>query len=152
MPAEGFDAIMVKRPIKALRANRNAIISLFEEIEKTVSTLPIDQASVVELNRETAHAETQIEEFRSNNKSFVQSVLAEDESLNESEGYKLDQEKFWEAIKGVETVIKTCKEILIDAEVEFAEVKAEAVVNGDLAALIQQNAIVLVSTPYITPA
>ena len=34
------------------------------------------------------------------------------------------------------TVLETCKQYLIDAELEFAEVKVEAVTNADLAALI----------------
>ena len=54
MPEDAFDAAVAKKAIKSLRANRNAIISLFAEIEETVSTLPIDQASVAKLNEETA--------------------------------------------------------------------------------------------------
>ena len=94
MPGDGFNAIVAKKAVKSLRANRDAIISLFVEIEERVTTLPMEQSSVSKLKKELVYSEEQIKKFRSSNRAFVQAVLLEDADAKDSETFKKNQKDF----------------------------------------------------------
>ena len=136
MPGDAFETGVAKKAIKTVRLSREAVITLFGEIEERVTELPMHQDSVASLDDEIANAKTEIAKVRSRNEVFVQALLEHDEAVEETEGFKLDQKEVRESIKALEHVIKTCKKNLIDAGIALGQPKVEHVANEDLAALI----------------
>ena len=112
MPEDKFDSVIAKKTIKSLKAKRNAITALFAECEERITTLPVEQDNVFNLEKELLYAEDQIKESRSNNKAFVQALLLEDDEIINSDNYKIDQKDFREKIEDLESRIKTTKKVL----------------------------------------
>ena len=135
MAEEAFNTAMTKRGIKGLKLDRETIINLFVEIEERVSELPMHQDSVAKLDDEIASAKTEIARVRSRNEIFVR-ALFESESVEQADGFKLDQKQVRQSIKDLEHVIETCEKNLIDAGFNLAKPNVGQVTNGDLAALI----------------
>ena len=71
MAEEAFNTAMTKSGIKGLRLDREAVITLFAEIEERVTELPMNQDSVAELDDEIVTAKTEIAKVRSRNEIFV---------------------------------------------------------------------------------
>ena len=90
MAEEVFNTAMAKRGIKGLRLDREAVITLLEEIKERVTELPMQQDSVAQLDDETATAKTEIAKVRSRNEIFVRALLEHGGAVGQTEGFKLD--------------------------------------------------------------
>ena len=101
MPGDAFENGVAKKAIKTVRLSREAVITLFGEIEERVTELPMHQDSVVKLDDEIANAKTKIDIVRSKNVIFVQALLEHDEAVEESAGFKLDQKEVRQSIKAL---------------------------------------------------
>ena len=51
MSDDAFDTAMAKRSIRGLRLDREAVRTIFAEIEDIISELPLSQDSVTELDK-----------------------------------------------------------------------------------------------------
>ena len=55
MPSDAFDTVIAKKVVKTSKAKRDAVIVLFAESEERLIALPLEQASVDNLNKETSN-------------------------------------------------------------------------------------------------
>ena len=132
-----FDDLVVKKPIKRLKAKRNAAITNISLIIESIGKLQVEKARVKLLQNEKGFAETELNIFLDSNMAFVGVLMQEDAEINQLEKFKADQNIVKENVKSLKMLISIKEKELVKARFIDLDIKPPSVHDSQLADLIE---------------
>ena len=130
-----FGALLNRKPLKTLRAKRNVYITSLTLSIEIIKELKLEEESLKCLVAEESHVESELTNFLNSNKAFVNALLVEDVNIDQSTGFKADQDIFVRNVKEIKMAISTKWKELKEAGLTLPE--TVPTVDANLVTLIQ---------------